>query len=182
MNQQEEKNELISLDNLQGQNLISLQQPTGFTDQRNRAIKQFFSGDLTVAQKVKSSSSVKQVMNTLVQQLAKTYDNMCGIEQMFLNNGQLTNSTIIADKKAEILQRLSAIMKKVFDIDVKSRSIDVDSPQVKILITILFEKFVAVINTFVDSPDLQILIINSLKQSLKTWDKQFKQRIKNLEK
>ena len=101
---------------------------------------------------------------------------------MFLNNGQLANSTIIAGKKDEILQRLSTIMKKIFDMDVKSRSIDVDSPQVKILITLLFEKFVSVINTFVDSPDLQILIINSLKQSLKTWDKEFKQRIKNLEK
>lgn len=181
MNQSNEKVQLISLDSLQGNNLISLQK-TGLSKQRQNAIKQFYSGQPTISQKVKDSTSVKDVMNTLVQQLARTYDNMCGVEQMFLNNGQLANSTIIADKKAQILQRLSAIMKKLFDIDAKSRSIDVDSPQVKILITILFEKFVAVINTYVDSPDLQILIINTFKQSLKTWDKQFKQRIKNLEK
>ena len=182
MSQQQESSQLISLDTFQGDNLISLQQGGGVSLQRDNAIKQFFKGQQSVAAKVKKSTSAKQVLNALVQQLAKNYDNMCGIQQMFLNNGQLANSTIIAGKKDEILQRLSTIMKKIFDMDVKSRSIDVDSPQVKILITLLFEKFVSVINTFVDSPDLQILIINSLKQSLKTWDKEFKQRIKNLEK
>lgn len=181
MQQHNESSQLISLDNFQGDNLISLQQGS-VSLQRDNAIKQFFKGQQSVAAKVKKSTTPKQVLNTLVQQLAKNYDNMCGIQQMFLNNGELANSTIIAGKKDEILQRLSTIMKKIFDIDVKNRSIDVDSPQVKILITILFEKFVSVINTFVDSPDLQILIINSLKQQLKTWDKEFKQRIKNLEK
>ena len=181
MSQQQENSQLISLDSFQGENLISLEQG-GVSLQRENAIKQFFKGQESVAEKVKKSTSAKQVLNTLVQQLAKNYDNMCGLQQMFLNNGQLANSTIIAGKKDQILQRLSTIMKKIFDMDVKTRSIDVDSPQVKILITLLFEKFVSVINTFVDSPDLQILIINSLKQSLKTWDKQFKQRIKNLEK
>lgn len=181
MANQEEKSQLISLDNFQGQNLISLQQG-GISSQRDNAIKQFFKGQESVADKIKKSTSARQVLQILTQQLAKNYDNMCGTQQMFLNNGQIANSTIIAGKKDEILQRLSTVIKKLSDLDARNRSIDVDSPQVKILITILFEKFVASINTFVDSPDLQILIINSLKESLKTWDKQFKQRVKNLEK
>lgn len=181
MSEKQDSVQLISLDNFQGDNLVSLEQ-NSVSLERDRAITQFFKGEQTVAQKVSQSDSPKQVLNMLVQQLAKNYDNLCGIQQMFLNNGQLANSTIIASKKDEVLQRLSNIMKKIFDMDFKNRSIDIDSAQIKILITLLFEKFVAVINTFVDSPDLQILIINSLKQSLKTWDKQFKQRIKNIEK
>ena len=165
----------------QEQHLVSLED-SNIIRQRQIAKMEFYSQKPPMANRIQKTDTVSQIMDIAMTQMADAYDDLSGTQQLFLKKGQLVSSTMVADKKTQVLQRLTNIAKKKDDMESKKRNIDLTSPQVKILISLVFQKASIVIQNNVQSSDLKLLMINQLKESLRDWDKEYKQRIKRLQK
>ena len=174
-------NELVDLTAIQPSEtqLVSLDS-NSLSQQRQIAKKKFYSDKKTMTQQVQESKSVTEIMSKTIDQMARSYDNLSGTQQMLLDNGQVLNSTVLIGKKVQVLASMSDAIKKKNDIERQNKSIDVTSPQVQLLIKLILEKVFAVLKQNIDSSDQQILIISKISQALQNWDKQFKQRVESL--
>lgn len=177
----QQNNELVNFSQIQETNsqLVSLDS-TNLSQQRQIAKKQFYNNKKTMSQQVTQSRNVTQLLQKTINEMAQSYDNLSGTQQMLLNNGQVLNSTVLVGKKVQVLSTITDALKKKNDIERQNRSIDVTSPQVQLLIKVILQKVFAVIKQNVSSSDQQILIINKISESLQDWDKQFKQRVISL--
>lgn len=171
--------DLTSISQANCQQLASLDTPS-MAQKRQLAKKQFFTNKKTMAQQISESKSVTQVLQKTITQMAQSYDNLSGTQQMLLNNGQVLNSTVLVGKKVQVLSTITDALKKKNDIQRQNKSIDVTSPQVQLLIKVILQNVFKVLKQNVPSSDQQILIINKITQSLQNWDKQFKQRLNAL--
>ena len=134
-----------------------------------------------MSQQVLQSQTVSQLIQKTINEMALSYDDLSGTEQMLLNNGQILNSTVLVGKKVQVLSTITDALKKKNDIQRQNKSIDVTSPQVQLLIKVILQNVFKVIKQNVPSSDQQILIINRISESLQNWDKEFKQRLNSLQ-
>ena len=176
--------ELVNLSNLSDNDsqdqLVSLGN-NSISQQRQIAKRNFYKNKKTMSQRVQQSHTVGQLLQKTIDQMALSYDNLSGTQQMLLDQGQILNSTVLVGKKVQVLSTITDALKKKNDIQRQNKSIDVTSPQVQLLIKVVLENVFNVIKQNVPSSDQQILIINKISQSLQNWDKQFKQRLTSLQ-
>ena len=89
-------NELVDLTAIQPSEtqLVSLDS-NSLSQQRQIAKKKFYSDKKTMTQQVQESKSVTEIMSKTIDQMARSYDNLSGTQQMLLDNGQVLNSKIV---------------------------------------------------------------------------------------
>lgn len=179
---QEENFQLVNLSSVEESNdqLVSLGDGS-VSQQRQLAKKQFYKNKKTMSQQVLQSQTVSQLIQKTINEMALSYDDLSGTEQMLLNNGQILSSTVLVGKKVQVLSTITDALKKKNDIQRQNKSIDVTSPQVQLLIKVILQNVFKVIKQNVPSSDQQILIINRISESLQNWDKEFKQRLNSLQ-
>ena len=164
--------ELVNLSELNNDNSISYQIQI--------AKRTFYKNKKTMSQQVQQSQNVGQLMQKAINQMALSYDDLSGTQQMLLDKGEILNSTVLVGKKVQVLSTMTDALKKKNDIQRQNKAIDVTSPQVQLLIKVILQNVFNVIKQNISSSDQQILIINKISQSLQNWDKQFKQRLSSL--
>ena len=114
---QEENFQLVNLSSVEESNdqLVSLGDGS-VSQQRQLAKKQFYKNKKTMSQQVLQSQTVSQLIQKTINEMALSYDDLSGTEQMLLNNGQILNSTVLVGKKVQVLSTITDALKKKNDI------------------------------------------------------------------
>lgn len=150
------------------------------SEQRNTAIGQYYGAEDSVSFRVNKSNDVSEVINIAIGEMAKTVDNLSGNEQMLINQDRLEDSTIVSVKKTEVLERLVNVANKKQDLLNKGKNVDLNSPVFKLFQQIVAEKMLETLNKYDLDNDLTKLIMKNWATAMQNWDKELKDRLKNI--
>lgn len=121
--------------------------------------------------------STEVLMKSLLGEFAREIDNLAGNNTIAIENGDIEASTIIATKRAEIVDRLyKAVMtKKEFE---ASTSLDVESPSMRVVFQYFLEKSQESFDRAGMTSEISDVFFRNFNDICgSTWKKELKRRI-----
>ncbi len=155
--------------------------PKDILDLRERLLKKYHNGVLSLVEKLKIKSGSEEtkyddLIKELVDEVIAETDALKGNELVSEHHGNLRDASIIAFKRAEVLEKaINAVQtKQEFERD---RSIDLDSPYMKIIFKYFMHKTKTVLSKMGYSDDANDVFFKNLFDEMKDWQKELKAEI-----
>lgn len=164
-------------------NLVTLDDANaGISDVKKKMVRRHYGEDQSLVSRIMTAdgSSMENIINAAILEIAKESENLLGNELIFTENNNLHDASAVAVKRTEILEKIVSVIGKKADILSKSNSVDLNSPVFQVFQQICVDKLKEILGYLDIDNDLKQLIVIKWGDSMAEWEKELKSRVSHL--
>lgn len=149
--------------------------------EREALVDKHYGAEIRLSQRMKGDGSkIDGIINSALEELVKESENLLGNELVLMQAGQVRDSSIISVKRSDVLDTLTKVAQRKYDILSSMSNVDLNSPVFQIFQQICVDNLVLSMKENGVISEMRQLILNKFADLMKTWDKELKFRMDSL--